>query len=431
MAARVVVTGLGALSPLEAGVQKSWTSLLAGKSGITPISQLPDAASYTAHCPATCGVGKVSNFSPEEYGGLFSTQDLRRMSLFTQYATVAAREALEDAGLLHDRYYDKEKFGCVIGSGIASISDTFDTVGGFIQGKKVSPLFVPKILNNMAAGNLSIKFGLQGVTHCVSTACATGNNSIGDAYNFIRLGYSDSCLAGASEASVHPLALAGFLRAKSITTAGISRPFDSLRDGFVLAEGAGILVLENLEYAQRRGARIYAEIVGYGVTSDAYHITSPLEGGDGARRAMQMALGDHDPRSVGYVNAHATSTILGDRAEARAIRDVFNARNNRESDICVSSNKGAIGHLLGAAGAMEAIFTIKSLYHDTIPHTLNLNTVGGAKGDDETDFQGLNFVRDKPIARKMEYALNNSFGFGGVNSAILFKKWDEVEQVTK
>lgn len=357
------------------------------------------------------------------YGDLFTSQDLRRMSQFTQFAMVAAQEALQDADILQMLAESKnDRVGCVIGSGIGSIQDMYDTIVDFERGKRVAPTFVPKILANMACGNISIKFQLRGVSHCVSTACATGNNAIGDAYNFIRLGYNDVCLAGASEASVHPLSLAGFLRAKSITTSGVSRPFDKERDGFVLGEGAGLVVLESLEHAQRRGARIYAEIEGYGLTSDAHHITAPSENGEGARRAMEMALKNHDPRKVDYINAHATSTVLGDRAESQAISSLFSTPN--PSTLKVSSNKGAIGHLLGAAGAVESIFTIKSLQEGIIPHTLNLSNIGGAKGDEADTFNSLDLVRDKPAVHDIQLALNNSFGFGGINSSLLFRKWN-------
>ncbi|SCU82649.1 LANO_0B07074g1_1 [Lachancea nothofagi CBS 11611] len=422
MTSRVVITGLGALTPLGKTVSESWSNLLRGKSGIRPISELPDAKDYESHCPASVGVANVTGFNPMDYGDLFTSQDLRRMSLFTQFAVVAAQEALKDANLLNTvDEYNNERFGCVIGSGIASIQDMYESILNFDRGKKLPPTFVPKILANMACGNVSIKFQLRGVSHCVSTACATGNNAIGDAYNFIRLGYNDVCLAGASEASVHPLSLSGFLRAKSITPDGISRPFDKERNGFVLGEGAGLMVLESLEHAQKRGARIYAEIEGYGLTSDAHHITSPSESGDGARRAMEMALKGHDPRQVDYVNAHATSTILGDRAELNAISNIF--APNRSIPLKLSSNKGAMGHLLGAAGAVESIFTIKSLQEGLVPHTLNLKRIGEAKGDNFGDLKALDFVTGSPVRHDLEYALSNSFGFGGINSSLLFRKW--------
>ncbi|CAR21203.1 fatty acid synthase CEM1 [Lachancea thermotolerans CBS 6340] len=423
MSTRVVVTGLGALTPLGKTVAESWAALLAGKSGIRPIGELANAESYERHCPPSLAVADVKEFDPHAYGNLFTSQDLRRMSQFTQFAVVAAQEALRDANLIETLQKGRnDRVGCVIGSGIASVHDMYDSIVEFDRGKRLSPSFVPKILSNMACGNVSIKFQLRGVSHCVSTACATGNNAIGDAYNFIRLGYNDVCLAGASEASVHPLALAGFLRAKSITPSGISRPFDKERNGFVLGEGAGLLVLESLKHAQDRGARIYAEVEGYGLTSDAHHITSPSENGDGARRAMEMALNNQTRSQVDYVNAHATSTVLGDRAEAQAISNILSG--DGKDAIKVSSNKGAIGHLLGAAGAVESIFTIKSLQDGVVPHTLNLHSVGGASGDEAENFERLDLVRGAPAKHDIRRALNNSFGFGGINSSIVFRRWE-------
>lgn len=433
MSRRVVVTGLGALTPLGHSLQESWTNLLKGNCGLLPTTELPNYEQDYAPVkmiPNTIKVGKVSGFDPTAHPNLFSQQDLRRMSLFTQFALFSSYEALNDASLLSPNMelvpsVNRDRVGCVIGSGIASIQDSIENIQLFSKGKRISPMFVPKILNNMAAGNLSIKFQLRGITHCVSTACATGNNSVGDAYNFIKFGMNDVILAGASESSVHPLAIAGFLRAKSLSPNGVSKPFDRDREGFVLGEGSGTLVLEELEHAQKRGATIYAEVAGYGLSSDAYHITSPLEDGNGAARAMEMALGDVDRNEVGYINAHATSTVLGDRAEARAIQQVFSSHQDRDTPLFVSSNKGSMGHLLGAAGAVESIFTIKALKENTIPHTLNLQTTGGATGDIPEYFQGLNFVKGKPIQQELKYALTNSFGFGGVNSSLLFKRFTQ------
>lgn len=437
---RVVVTGLGCVTPLGNCVRESWANLLNSKSGIVPIAQLENYQSdYKAHSnsiPDTVTVGKVQNFnsSDSEHDQLFTSQDQRRLSRFAQFALKASHEALQDAGLiakgieLDTDQINPERIGCAIGSGIASIEDVYDTSVQFHNlNKRVSPLFVPKILSNMAAGNVSIKFQLKGPSHSVSTACATGNNAIGDAYNLIRLGMQDACLAGASEACVHPLSLAGFIRAKSInTTDGVSRPFDRKRSGFVLGEGAGIVVLESLEHAQKRGARILGEVCGYGLSSDAYHITSPSPGGDGAMRSMKMAIGNTPADEIQYVNAHATSTLLGDRAECSAILNLLHSQsNNRSSPICVSSNKGSMGHLLGAAGAVESIFTILSICEQKIPHTLNLREIGGAQGDLQKDFDELEFVTNEPKHRKLRYALCNSFGFGGVNTSLLFQKYND------
>lgn len=434
---RVVVTGLGCKTPLGHSVRESWSSLLKSRSGVVPVTKLAnyDTEFRNISLPGTVTVGKIPEDSSEPEG-LITDQDRRRCAKFTRLALLATHEALAQARLLNDdnltvdtTSVDLDRFGCVIGSGIGSIQDICSaTQTLYNDGKRVSPLFVPRILANMAAGNVSIKFGLRGASHCVSTACATGNNAIGDAYNFIRLGMQDICVAGASESCINPLSLTGFIRAKSIDTDnGVSRPFDSKRSGFVLGEGAGILVLESLESANRRQAPILAEVKGYGLSSDAYHITSPSPNGDGARRAMQMALDISrvDKGDVGYVNAHATSTLLGDRAESLAIKSTF--LPEREAPLHVSSNKGSMGHLLGAAGAVESIFTIMSLREKILPHTLNLETVAGAKGDDfETQFGGIDFVMHQPKEdNDLRYAMCNSFGFGGVNTALLFQRWEE------
>ncbi|QLG73864.1 hypothetical protein HG535_0F03750 [Zygotorulaspora mrakii] len=444
MSRRVVVTGLGCITPLGTTLKQSWSNLLASKSGVVPITSLPnyksDYEQFANSVPPTVVVGKIPEL--QEQVGLVTDQDARRVSDFTKLAILASHEALSHADLLEKRSGDEVsidqskanlyRFGCVIGTGIASIQDFYSTSVSFHNDRKrVNPVFVPKILTNMAAGNVSIKFNLKGVSHCASTACATGNNSIGDAFNFIRLGMADVCLAGASESCIHPLSLAGFIRTKSITVDdGVSRPFDAKRSGFVLGEGAGMLVLESLENAERRGADILAEIVGYGLSSDAFHITSPCSDGNGAMRAIQMALdmGKVNTEQIGYVNAHATSTVLGDRAESIAIKSALlpGPRSGLDGNLLfVSSNKGAIGHLLGAAGAVESIFTIMSLKDEIMPHTLNLENISGAKGDNyEKDFSGITFIKDKPIVNpNLEYALCNSFGFGGVNTSLLFKKW--------
>lgn len=434
MSRRVVVTGLGCVTPLGNSVRESWANLLASKSGIVGITSLPDYDNdykqYSKSIPKTVSVGKV-NF-PEDDLLLFSDQDKRRLPQFSKYAVLATFEALMHANLLKpnsieidESRVNLDKFGCVIGSGIASIKDIYNTTIQFHnEKKKVNPLFVPRILTNMAAGNVSIKFKLRGACHSVSTACATGNNSIGDAYNFIRLGMQDICVAGASDASVHPLSLAGFLRAQSITPDGISRPFDAERSGFVLGEGAGILILESLESAIKRKADIICEVAGYGISSDAYHITSPLPDGSGAQRAIEMAISEIDKSDITYVNAHATSTVLGDRAETLAIKNSLINENESHSPhpIYVSSNKGSMGHLLGAAGTVESIFTIKALKESIIPHTLNLQNI-----DEEikSNSKGLEFVMKNPKKiDKFQYALCNSFGFGGVNTTILFKQFN-------
>lgn len=426
---RVVVTGLGCLTPLGRDLKGSWNSLLKGKSGLGKITELCDYdlkySKFSKLIPPSITVGKV-NFNIDEYPELFTSQDARRMSQFSQLSIIVAYEALKSSKLLKNGTLnvcdsiDLTRFGCVIGSGMSSISDTFDQSQSMLSLKqKISPLFIPRFLTNMAAGNVSIKFNLQGISHCCATACATGNNSIGDAYNFVRLGYNDIIICGASEMSVHPLTLAGFLKAKSITTGGISCPFDKQRSGFVLGEGCGLMILESLDHALARKAPIFAEISGYGISSDAYHITSPKENGEGAQRAMLSAIGNVSLNNIDYVNAHATSTILGDRAEVGAIDNIFQGVKP-----FVSSNKGHMGHLLASAGAVESIFTVMSIYHQIIPHTLNLNIAGEKNTEICEPFQNLKFVKNSPINTKINYALKNSFGFGGVNSSLLFKKFE-------
>lgn len=430
---RVVVTGIGCYTPLGPSLAQSWKELLRGTSGLVRLQDLAEyEGDYKPLSRLISGdlrVGKVGFEARDQE--LLSSQEQRRTSRAAQLAMVTAEEALRHAGLLSGSHLvasvDRNRAGCIIGAGLPSMEDISQATASLSSARRpsVSPFFIPKMLNNMAAGNVAIKFQLRGASNCPSTACASGNNAIGDAYNFIRLGYSDVIVAGASELSVHPLALAGFVKAKSISASGISRPFDARRDGFVLGEGCGLLVLESLEHARHRGAEIIAEVVGYGVCSDAHHITSPSEGGDGARRAMHMALQDAgiwDTRDqVGYVNAHATSTPLGDRAEARAIQAVFGATGTGST--LVSSNKGHMGHLLGAAGAVEAVFTVQSLREGIVPHTLNLQTVGEGLADKKDGFGGITFVQDNPVPAPLTYAMNNSFGFGGINSSLLFKKW--------
>lgn len=414
---RVVVTGLGLVSPLGVGVKQAWTRLIAGQSGIVALDDRFDAIS--------CRVAGV--VPQEEWTEAASTHltagEIKRVPLFAQYAMVAAQEAVSDSQLLQPGELHTD-IGCSIGTGIANMAELSDTVTAFNQKgpRGISPLFVPRIISNMAAGHVSMRFGLQGPNHSVSTACATGAHSIGDAANFIRLGYAKAMLAGSTEACIHPIALGGFARAKSVASkwndspTEASRPFDKDRGGFVMGEGSAVLVLEELDHALERGATIYAEVCGYGLSGDAHHITAPPEDGNGAYRAMKQALTQAKVSAdqIGYVNAHATSTPLGDAAENAALSKLFEGR--QLSDVAVSSTKGAIGHLLGGAGSVEALFTIKALETGDLPPTLNLNEVS-----DPNVFQ-FNYVPKQTQHRDLEYALNNSFGFGGTNSSLLFGK---------
>lgn len=353
--------------------------------------------------------------------------DSRRVATFSQYALVAAEEALEDAAWHPTEESELEATGICLGSGIGSLEDAYDTSIAFDGGgyRKVSPLFVPRLLINLAAGHISMRYGFKGPNHAVTTACTTGAHAVGDASRFISTGDADVMVAGGAESCIHPLAIAGFARARSLATAFnatpslASRPFDRDRSGFVIGEGAGVLVLEELQHARARGARIYAEVKGYGASADAHHTTSPIESGRGALTAMKRALKNAGLKAaaVDYVNAHATSTVLGDAAENVAIKSLMldDDASRKPADINVSSVKGAIGHLLGAAGAVEAIFTVLALHNNILPPTINLEKV-------EDGFD-CNYVPRTPQARVVDVALSNSFGFGGTNASLCFTKW--------
>ncbi|KAG8666198.1 hypothetical protein FPOAC1_011001 [Fusarium poae] len=419
---RVVVTGLGAITPLGVGVKRTWTRLLNGECGIVSVADLEPQARWkeltstvSGLVPSGEGEGR---WRPSDW---LSANEQRRMSKFTQYAIAASDMALKDAGWEPKSQEQLEATGVCLGSGIGNLDEIYDTSlvhhkDGY---KKVSPLFVPKILINMAAGHVAMKYGFQGPNHAATTACTTGAHSIGDALRFISMGDADIMVAGGSESCIHPLTFAGFGRARSLSTAyndnptASCRPFDADRNGFVVSEGAAVLVLEELEHAKTRGARIYAEIKGYGCSGDAYHMTAPREDGRGAFLAMKKALKNAGvkPLQVDYVNAHATATNVGDAAETSAIRRLMLGEegHEKESDITVSSTKGAVGHLLGAAGAIEALFSILAIHQGVVPATLNLQKpdVGAA----------FNFVPNAAQKRDVGVAVSNSFGFGGTNSS--------------
>ncbi|KAL8731434.1 MAG: hypothetical protein Q9166_003409 [cf. Caloplaca sp. 2 TL-2023] len=351
------------------------------------------------------------------------------MSKFMQYAVTASQEALEDAGWHPKTKEQQEMTGISLGSGIGSFEEIYNTSLSFSQSgaKKVSPLFVPKLLINLAAGHLSMKYALKGPNHAVTTACTTGAHSIGDASRFIAFGDANVMLAGGAESCIHPLAFVGFERSRSLTTtsnsnpAYASRPFHKTRDGFVIGEGAAILVLEELQQARSRGARIYAEVAGYGASADAHHITAPPPDGEGALRAMRLALknGGLPPSKVDYINAHATSTPLGDAAENRAIKTLMldsHEGRAKAGAINVSSTKGAIGHLLGTAGAVEAMFSVLAIRDNILPPSLNLTEVDGPEFD-------CNYVPLKAQQTKVDVVLSNSFGFGGTNASLCFQRY--------
>lgn len=443
---RVVVTGLGLVTPLGVGTLPTWRNLVAGRSGIVSTKMFPDYESGGwAGIPSKV-IGKVPQgpLSEAQWDSKdhLESGEARRLALFAQYALAATKEALRDSKLQNvlDEQTKRQNYGVAVGSGIGSFHDIYDNSVNFHESgyKKVQPLFIPKLLTNMAAGNISIKYGFQGPLHSVSTACSTGLQAVGDAYNFIKNDYADVMVCGGTESSIHPLALAGFARARSVTTdfndepQHASRPFDGKRNGFVLSEGAGILILEKLDHALARGLTsddIYAEVTGYGLSGDANHITAPLENGDGAHLSMKMALDRSKilPHQVDYINAHATSTVIGDRAENNAMGQLFGNDPHRTEQLAISSTKSSIGHLLGAAGAVESIFTVMAIKNSIVPPTLNLQEIGGHKGDQTQNFSEFNYVPNTSIQKEIKYGLCNSFGFGGVNSSICFARYNSNE----
>jgi beta-ketoacyl-acyl-carrier-protein synthase II len=407
---RVVVTGMGTVNPLGQTVESSWKNAVDGVSGISAIERMD-----VSELPMKIG-GEVTDFDPSAY---LEKKELRKMDRFTQFAIVAAMQALEDAGYTITEE-NAARTGVWIGSGIGGM-ETYETqFQNFMERgyKRVSPFFVPMMIPDMASGQVSIYTGAKGVNSCTVTACATGSNSIGDAYKVIQRGDADAMITGGTEAPITKMAIAGFSSAKAITmnedpnTA--SRPFDKNRDGFVMGEGAGILMLESLESAEARGAEIYAEIVGYGSTGDAYHLTAPAPDGEGAQRSMQMAMDDAGltAEDIQYINAHGTSTQYNDKFETTAVRKVF---QEHADNVWMSSTKSMTGHLLGATGGIEAIFSILSLKDNVVPPTINLH-----EPDPECD---LDYVPNEARKGDIQAVLSNTFGFGGHNATLAFKKW--------
>ena len=416
---RVVVTGIGLLSSIGVGKENTWTNLLNGKSGIKKINNFNTDE-------FTCKIaGYISNDeSNENYFNISShldNKEIKRNDRFIQYGIVAAKMAVEDSGIQNLSDEDKLNTGVIVGSGIGGLETIYN--GSLTLNnngpRKLSPFFIPSSLINLLSGQISIKYGFKGPNHSVVTACATGAHSIGDAGEIIKRGAADIMVAGGAEAAVCELGLAGFCAARSLSTSYndtpelASRPWDKNRDGFVMGEGAGIIVLEELEHAKKRGAKIYAELIGYGMSGDAYHITAPSEDGDGGFRAMKQALkmANISPEDVDYVNAHGTSTLKGDQIELNAIMRLFDKHKN----LFVSSTKSSIGHLLGAAGSVESIFSILAINNSVAPGTLNL--------EDPIESNNINLVAKVPIETKINIALSNSFGFGGTNTALLFKNF--------
>lgn len=426
---RVVVTGLGLVSPLGLGVRRTWSRLINGECGVVSIKdRSPELALLPSQVAALVPEGSRDDgkWNVKDH---ITPVDERRMARFAQYAMVASEEALKDAGWSPTKEEDLEATGVYMGSGIGSLDDVYNTTVAYEKGgyRKVSPLFVPRLLINLAAGHVSMRYGFRGPNHAATTACTTGAHSIGDAARFIQFGDADVMIAGGAESCIHPLAISGFARARSLATeyndrpSESSRPFDRDRGGFVIGEGAGVVVLEELEHAKARGAQIYAEVAGYGLSSDAHHMTAPREDGQGPRLAMRNALRHASlrPCTVDYINAHATSTPLGDAAENRAIKELLLGEHGKQkaSEISMSSTKGAIGHLLGAAGSVEAIFTVLALHHNTLPPTLNLRN----PGDPAADFD-CNYIAHEAQRKEVNVAMSNSFGFGGTNASLCFRK---------
>jgi 3-oxoacyl-[acyl-carrier-protein] synthase II len=398
------------LTPLGADVASTWEGIKAGKSGIRNIEHF-DTEPF-----ATRFAGLVPEFDISEY---LSPKDARKMDLFVQYGLVAAIQAVRDAGLDMEKE-NAERVGAAFGSGIGGLTNIEDNHRKLLDSgpRKLSPFFVPGTIINMIAGNLAIMYGMKGPNFATVTACTTGTHNIGFAAQQITLGQADVMVAGGAEKASSPLGVGGFAAARALSTRNddpqaASRPWDKDRDGFVLADGAGAVVLEEYEHAKARGATIYAELVGFGMSDDAYHITSPAEGGDGARRAMGNALRNAgvEPEQVDYINAHGTSTQMGDLAEAMAVKTLF---GDHAYKLAVSSTKSMVGHLLGAAGAVEAIFSILAMRDSVAPPTINL--------DNPDEGCDLNFVANQAQERTINYALSNSFGFGGTNGTLLFKK---------
>jgi 3-oxoacyl-[acyl-carrier-protein] synthase II len=417
---RVVVTGMGMVTPLGVGVDKNWASITAGNSGISKITRF-DASDITSQIAGVVpfqSEGVADGFNPDT---ALPPKEQKKVDQFILYGIAAADEALKDANWLPTEQEDQERTGVMIGSGIGGLQSIFETSQTLIEKgpRRVSPFSIPAMLVNLASGQVSIKYGLKGPNHSVVTACATGTHAIGDAARLIALDDADVMVAGGAEAAVNRLGVASFAACRALSTSyndnptAASRPFDEGRDGFVIGEGAGVVVLEEYEHAKKRGAKIYAEVIGYGLSGDAYHITSPREDGDGGFRAMQAALkrAGLNPGDVDYINAHGTSTPLGDGIECGAVKRLFGSAMD---NIMMSSTKSAIGHLLGAAGAVEAIYSIKAIETGVIPPTLNLETVSES-------CQGVDLVPKVAKEKKVKVALSNSFGFGGTNASVIMR----------
>ncbi|HXZ89162.1 MAG TPA: beta-ketoacyl-ACP synthase II [Candidatus Binataceae bacterium] len=406
---RVVVTGLGLVTPLGTGVEKNWEALIAGRSGIGPITRF-DASDFSSRI-----AGEVRDFDPLEW---IEKKDIKKMDLFIQYALSAAEQAMQQSALKIDES-NAERVGVLVGVGIGGLCTIEENHLSFMESrlKRVTPFFIPKLIANLAPGQISIRYGARGENVATTSACASGSHAVGEAYRMIRHGYMDAAITGGAEAALTSLGVGGFVAMRALSTRNdnpeaASRPFDRERDGFVIAEGAAALILEERDAAIARGAKIFAEIVGYASNADAYHITTPSPEGQGAGRCMQLCLadGDLDLNEVDYINAHGTSTPPGDLAETQAIKRVF---GERAAKIAVSSTKSMTGHTLGAAGAIESVYTILAIERGMLPPTINHEYP-----DPECD---LDYVPNRARPAKIRLALNNSFGFGGTNTTLAFR----------
>lgn len=413
MKRRVVVTGLGMVTPLGTGVEKNWEAACAGKSGIGPITKF-DASAFACQI-----AGETTDFRSEDF---MDKQQVRRFDIFIHLAVASARMAMEDSGLKIDSK-NSHRVGCITGSGLGGLTmlEHYHKVLLEKGPRKVSPFFIPGMIANMAPGQIAIEFGAKGPNISVETACAASCHALGDAFRYIRDGVADAMIAGGAEAVVTPLALGGFCSMRALCTTRndepekASRPFDLNRDGFVMGEGSGILILEELTQALERGAHIYAEIVGYGLSGDAYHVSAPDPEGEGAISCMNMAINDAGlkPEDIDYINAHGTSTKLNDASENKAVKAVFGEHAHK---LAISSTKSVTGHLLGGAGGIEAIFTVLAIKHGIMPPTINYETP-----DPECD---LDYVPNVARKAKVRAAMSNSFGFGGTNASLLFKAYE-------
>ena len=407
---RVVVTGLGLVSPLGTGVEKNWHAILEGQSGIRKITRFPTDGF------ASRIAGEVPDFKAEDF---IESKEIKKMDLFIQYALGAAAMAVEESGLKIEGEF-AEEVGVIIGVGLCGLDTIESTHKALLDGgpRKISPFFIPKVISNLAAGHIAIRYGAKGVNWTPTSACASGTHAIGEAYQLIRRGMQDAVIAGGAEAVITPLGVGGFAAMKALSTRNdeperASRPFDKERDGFVVGEGSGVLILEEREQALKRGAKIYAEVIGYAANGDAFHMTAPAPEGEGAARCMRLAIKDAGiaPGEIDYINAHGTSTEYNDANETMAIKTVF---GEQAAKLAVSSTKSMTGHLLGAAGAVEGVYSVLALYHGVLPPTINYENP-----DPACD---LDYVPNKARKSAIEVVLSNSFGFGGTNACAIFRR---------